>query len=150
MLPAGIGYMAGCRLVTMLVGSRGRVGLVTPTPNGHLPALFGGRRPISRTTGGLDVFLLDRAALIISGFWRPTDGRFGAFWGVLWLKTRQIPHRRCYDQTSRCISFRGDRRQDIPYTVRFEENSHVVLFPSFSRYITSWAISATYMASGGI
>jgi hypothetical protein len=34
--------MAGCRLVTMLVGSRGRVGLVTPTPNGHLPALFGG------------------------------------------------------------------------------------------------------------
>ena len=23
-------------------GSRGRVGLVTPTPNGHLPALFGG------------------------------------------------------------------------------------------------------------
>jgi hypothetical protein len=42
MLPAGIGYMAGCRLVTMLVGSRGRVGLVTPTPNGYLPALFGG------------------------------------------------------------------------------------------------------------
>jgi hypothetical protein len=42
MLPAGIGYMAGCRLVTMLVGSRGRVGLVTPTPNGHLLALFGG------------------------------------------------------------------------------------------------------------
>jgi hypothetical protein len=42
MLPAGIGYMAGCRLLNMLVGSRGRVGLVTPTPNGHLPALFGG------------------------------------------------------------------------------------------------------------
>jgi hypothetical protein len=42
MLPAGIGYMAGCRLATVLVGSRGRVGLVTPTPNGHLPALFGG------------------------------------------------------------------------------------------------------------
>jgi hypothetical protein len=42
MLPAGIGYMACCRLVTMLVGSRGRVGLVTPTPNGHLPALLGG------------------------------------------------------------------------------------------------------------
>jgi hypothetical protein len=40
--PAGIGYMAGCRLVTMLVGSRGRVGSVTPTPHGHLPALFGG------------------------------------------------------------------------------------------------------------
>jgi hypothetical protein len=42
MLPAGIGYMADCRLVKMLVGSRGRVRLVTPTPNGHLPALFGG------------------------------------------------------------------------------------------------------------
>jgi hypothetical protein len=45
MLPAGIcRYMAGFRLVTMLVGARarGRVGLVTPTPNGHLPALFGG------------------------------------------------------------------------------------------------------------
>jgi hypothetical protein len=26
----------------MLMGSRGRVRLVTPTPNGHLPALFGG------------------------------------------------------------------------------------------------------------
>jgi hypothetical protein len=36
------------------LGSRGRVGLVTPTPNGHLPALFGGPRPISRTTGGVD------------------------------------------------------------------------------------------------
>ena len=42
MLPAGIGYMAGCWLVVMLVGSRGRVRLATPTPNGHLPALFGG------------------------------------------------------------------------------------------------------------
>jgi hypothetical protein len=38
--------MAGCWLiiyaVLVLVGSRGRVGLVAPTPNGHLPALFGG------------------------------------------------------------------------------------------------------------
>jgi hypothetical protein len=34
--------MDGCRLVIMLVGSQGRVGLVTLTPNGHLPALFGG------------------------------------------------------------------------------------------------------------
>jgi hypothetical protein len=42
MLPAGIGYMAGCWWVIMLVGSRGRVGLVIPIPNGHLPALFGG------------------------------------------------------------------------------------------------------------
>jgi hypothetical protein len=30
------------RLVIMLVGPRGRVGLATRTPNGHLPALFGG------------------------------------------------------------------------------------------------------------
>jgi hypothetical protein len=53
MLPAGIGYIAGCRLVTMLVGSRGRVGLVTPTPNGHLPALFGGVGfcPLDRAVG---------------------------------------------------------------------------------------------------
>jgi hypothetical protein len=29
------------------------------------------------------------------------------------------------------------------HTVRLDENSHLVLFPSFSRYITSWAISAT-------
>jgi hypothetical protein len=50
------------------------------------------------------------------------------------------------------------------HTVRLDENSHLVLFPSFSRYITSWAISATWpveeprsrcypgyhMASGGI
>jgi hypothetical protein len=37
---------------------------------------------------------------------------------------------------------------DSRHTVRFDENSHLVLFPSFSRYITSWAIS--HMASGGI
>jgi hypothetical protein len=42
MLPAEIGCMASCQLITILVGSRGRVGLVTPTPSGHLPALFGG------------------------------------------------------------------------------------------------------------
>jgi hypothetical protein len=33
---------------------------------------------------------------------------------------------------------------DSRHTVRFDENSHLVLFPSFSRYITSWAISATW------
>ena len=33
---------------------------------------------------------------------------------------------------------------DSRYTVRLDENSHLVLFPSFSRYITSWAISATW------
>jgi hypothetical protein len=38
---SGIWLVVGW-LPTMLVGSRGRVGLVTPTPNGHLPALFGG------------------------------------------------------------------------------------------------------------
>jgi hypothetical protein len=42
MLSAGIGSMAGWRLVDMLLGSRDLVRLVTPTPNGHLPALFGG------------------------------------------------------------------------------------------------------------
>jgi hypothetical protein len=31
-------------------------------------------------------------------------------------------------------------------TVRFDGNSHLVLFPSFSRYITSWAISVTWPA----
>jgi hypothetical protein len=54
MLPAGIGHVAGCRLVTVLVGSQDRVELATPTPNGHLPAL----RPISRTTGGVGVLNL--------------------------------------------------------------------------------------------
>jgi hypothetical protein len=29
------------------------------------------------------------------------------------------------------------------HTIRLDENSHLVLFPSFSRYITPWAISAT-------
>jgi hypothetical protein len=69
MLPAGIGYiyMAGCWLVTVLVGSRGRVGLVTPTPNGNLPALFGGPF-ISRTTGGVGFCPLDRAVGVDPGF----------------------------------------------------------------------------------
>jgi hypothetical protein len=61
MLPAGIGYMAGYRLVTVLVGSRGRVGLVTPTPNGHLPALFGDgpyRKPEVRRAQKRDFSLL--------------------------------------------------------------------------------------------
>jgi hypothetical protein len=34
--------------------------------------------------------------------------------------------------------------RDSRHTVRLDENSHLVLFPSFSRYITSWAISATW------
>ena len=29
--------------------------------------------------------------------------------------------------------------RDSRHTVRLDENSHLVLFPSFSRYITSWA-----------
>ena len=66
MLPAGIGYMAGCRLVNMLVGSRGRVGLVTPTPNGHLPALFGG--PFHVQLGELGFCPLDRAVGVNPGF----------------------------------------------------------------------------------
>jgi hypothetical protein len=39
---SGIWLVVGWLSVILLVGSRGRVGLVTPTPNGHLPALFGG------------------------------------------------------------------------------------------------------------
>jgi hypothetical protein len=61
MLPAGIGYIAGCRLVTVLVGSRGRVGLVTPTPNAHLPALFGGPFHVQLGAGGVDFCPLDTA-----------------------------------------------------------------------------------------
>jgi hypothetical protein len=75
MLPAGIGYVAGCRLVAVLVGWGLEVGLVTPTPNGHLPALFGGPRPIwsGRTTGGsgFSIFVrcpLDRAVEVNLGF----------------------------------------------------------------------------------
>jgi hypothetical protein len=44
----------------------------------------------------------------------------------------------------------GDSRRI--YTTRLDGNSHVLLFPSFSRYISSWAISisATWpVASGG-
>jgi hypothetical protein len=66
MLPAGIEYMAGCRLVVMLVvGFRGRVGLVTPTPTGHLPALFGG--PFHVQLGGVGVCSLDRAVGVTPG-----------------------------------------------------------------------------------
>jgi hypothetical protein len=40
--------------------------------------------------------------------------------------------------------FRSKVIGDPRHTVRLDENSHLVLFPSFSRYITSWAISATW------
>ena len=40
--------------------------------------------------------------------------------------------------------FRSGVIEDSRHTVRLDENSHLVLFPSFSRYITSWAISATW------
>jgi hypothetical protein len=33
---------------------------------------------------------------------------------------------------------------DPGHTIRLDENIHLVLFPSFSRYTTSWAISATW------
>jgi hypothetical protein len=42
--------------------------------------------------------------------------------------------------------FRSGVIGDSRYTVRLDENSHLVLFLSFSRYITSWAISATWPA----
>jgi hypothetical protein len=46
--------------------------------------------------------------------------------------------------------FRSGVIGDSRHTIRLDERSYLVLFPSFSRYITSWAISisATYMASG--
>jgi hypothetical protein len=37
--------------------------------------------------------------------------------------------------------FRSEVITDSRHSVRLDENSHLVLFPSFSRYITSWAIS---------
>jgi hypothetical protein len=40
--------------------------------------------------------------------------------------------------------FRSSVMGDSRCTARLDENSHLVLFPSFSRYITSWAISATW------
>jgi hypothetical protein len=40
--------------------------------------------------------------------------------------------------------FRSVLIGDSRHAVRLEENSHLVLFPSFSRYITSWATSATW------
>jgi hypothetical protein len=38
---------------------------------------------------------------------------------------------------------------DSGHTVRLDENSHLVLVPSFSRNITSWAISATWPVEAG-
>ena len=46
--------------------------------------------------------------------------------------------------TKPVASFRSGVIGYSRHTVRLDENSHVVLFPSFSRYITSWAISATW------
>jgi hypothetical protein len=40
--------------------------------------------------------------------------------------------------------FRSGVLGDPRHTVMLDANSHLVLFPSFSRYITSWAISATW------
>jgi hypothetical protein len=46
--------------------------------------------------------------------------------------------------------FRSGVVADSRHTIRLDENIHLVLFPTFSRYITSWATSASHMASGGI
>jgi hypothetical protein len=46
--------------------------------------------------------------------------------------------------TKPVAAFRSLVIGDSRHTVSFNENSHLVLFPSFSRYITSWAISATW------
>jgi hypothetical protein len=37
------------------------------------------------------VAFLGQQQAFISGYWRPADGRFGAFWGVLWLKISLTP-----------------------------------------------------------
>jgi hypothetical protein len=42
--------------------------------------------------------------------------------------------------------FRSGVIGDPRNTARLDKNSHSVLFPSFSRYITSWAISSTWPA----
>jgi hypothetical protein len=83
MLPAGIVHMAGCGLVAVLVGPRGRVGLVTPTPNGHLPALslFGAPQPPGQP-GPLEVGGLSESGvmghLTENGCAWPLDGRWPA------------------------------------------------------------------------
>jgi hypothetical protein len=46
--------------------------------------------------------------------------------------------------TKPVASFRSVVIEDSRHAVRLDENSHLVLFPSFSRYITSWTISATW------
>jgi hypothetical protein len=47
--------------------------------------------------------------------------------------------------------FRSRVIEDSRHTVRLDENSHLVLFPSFSRYITSCLMGdISHMASGGI
>jgi hypothetical protein len=72
-LPAGAGGGLCCRpgpgvwlvvgwLPCYWVGPRGRVGLVTPTPNGHLPALLG-----NRATGKLGFCPLDKAVEVNPG-----------------------------------------------------------------------------------
>jgi hypothetical protein len=46
--------------------------------------------------------------------------------------------------------FRSGVIGDSIHTVRFDENSHLVLFPSFSRYIYHLMGDISHMASGGI
>jgi hypothetical protein len=45
--------------------------------------------------------------------------------------------------------FRSEVIGDARHTIRLDANSHLVLFPSFSWYITSWVISATWPGSAG-
>ena len=40
--------------------------------------------------------------------------------------------------------FRSGVIEDSRHTARLDENGHLVLFPSFNRYSTKWAISATW------
>jgi hypothetical protein len=46
--------------------------------------------------------------------------------------------------TEPVAAFRSGAIEDSRNATRLDENSHLVLFPSFSRYITSWAISHVF------
>jgi hypothetical protein len=46
--------------------------------------------------------------------------------------------------------FRSRVIEDSRHTVRLDENSHLVLFPSFSRYVYHLMGDFSHMASGGI
>jgi hypothetical protein len=64
---SGMWLVVGWLLVAVLVGPRGRVGSVTPTPNGHLPARFMGVGfcPLDRAVGVNPRFSLRRRMRLV-------------------------------------------------------------------------------------